>query len=302
MSRPGYQRTSSTNLLSSSGARPLEGKVAIITGGSRGIGAAVASNLASKGCHVVLNYSSDSSSAKADAVASEIRSAHNVTALTIQADMGDPAGPAHLLALTKNHFSHPKTGKFQVDILVNNAGVSGIEFIQDTTIETFQKQYAINVLGPLLLVQAAMPYLPHDRSGRIVNVSSVSSTIGYPGQSTYGGTKAALEAMTRTWARELSERCTVNSINPGPVATDMYASVAGTPFEESNRPFVEAAPLAQVRPEIDGEELVKYAEKAGGRPAYPHEIAGIVGMLCTADGAWCTGSVVCANGGAKFTF
>ncbi|MCJ1405254.1 hypothetical protein MMC11_008481 [Xylographa trunciseda] len=289
MSRPDYQRTSSTNLLSSSGARPLEGKVAIITGGSRGIGAAVARNLASKGCHVVLNYTSDSSSSKADAVASEIHSAHNVTALPIQADMGDPAGPAHLVTLTKNHFSHPKTGKFQVDIIVNNAGVAGNELIQDSTIEAFQKQYAINVLGPLLLVQAAMPYLPHDRSGRIVNVSSVSSSVGFPGQSIYGGTKAALESMTRTWARELSERCTVNAINPGPVATDMYAGIPGTPFEASNRPFVENTPLAKVRPEIDGEELVKYAEKAGGRPAYDHEVAGIVGMLCTADGAWCTG-------------
>ena len=251
---------------------------------------------------MVLNYTSDSSAAKADAVAAEIRSAHNVTALPIQADMGDPAGPAHLVALTKNHFSHPKSGKFQIDVIVNNAGVASLETIEKTTTAEFYRMYNINVLGPLLLMQAALPYLPYDRSGRIVNVSSVSSSVGVVGQSTYGGTKAALEAMTRTWARELAERCTVNSINPGPVATDMYAPIAGTPFEDFNRPFVQNTPLSKVRPGVDGEDLVKYAEAAGGRPAYDHEIAGIVGMLCTADGAWCTGSVVCANGGYKFSY
>lgn len=83
----------------------------------------------------------------------------------------------------------------------------------------FKEHYDINVLGPLLLVKAAIPYLPHDGSGRIVSLSSVSSTLGLPGQSIYGGTKSALEAMTRTWARELAERCTANCVNPGPVVT-----------------------------------------------------------------------------------
>lgn len=78
----------------------------------------------------------------------------------------------------------------------------------------------MNVLGPLLLVQAALSYLPNDRSGRIVNLSSVSSSLGFANQTVYGGTKSALEAMTRTWSRELAERCTVNSVNPGPVATE----------------------------------------------------------------------------------
>lgn len=248
-----------------------------------------------------MNYTSESSQGKAESIAAEIQSAHNVNAITAQADMGDPTGPAHLVTLTKNHFSHPKTGKFKIDIIVNNAGISDNQTIENTTVASFQKQYAINVLGPLLLVQAALPYLPHDRSGRIVNVSSVSSAVGCPGQSIYGGTKAALESMTRTWSRELAERATVNAINPGPVATDMYAPVPGTEFEKMNKPFVENTPLAKVRPEVDGEGLVKYAEAAGGRPAYDHEIAGIVGMLCTADGGWCTGSVVCANGGLKFS-
>lgn len=215
--------------------------------------------------------------------------------------MGDPAGPAHLVAVTKNHFSHPKTGKFQLDIIINNAGIAGNEALEKIKVETFHRMYAVNVLGPLLLVQAALPYLPHDRSGRIVNVSSVSSAIGADEQTVYGGTKAALEAMTRTWCRELAERATVNAINPGPIATDMYADVPGSKFESVNRPFVMGTPLTKVRPEIDGEELVQYAEQAGGRPAYAEEVAGVVGMLCTSDAAWCTGSVVCANGGYKFS-
>ena len=107
--------------------------------------------------------------------------------------------------------------------------------------------------------------------------------------------------MTRTWARELAQRATVNAINPGPVATDMYAGVPGTYFEDFNRPFVMSTPLAKVRPEIDGEDMVEYARVAGGRPAYDWEVAGVVAMLCGEDAGWCTGSVVCANGGFKFT-
>ena len=170
--------------------------------------------------------------------------------------------------------------------------------IEDCTIEDYEWQYRINVLGPLLLMQAALPYLPHDRSGRIVNLSSVSSSQGFIGQSVYGGTKAALEAMTRTWARELAERATVNAVNPGPVKTDMWASTTAE-FKKSLRPFIQQTPGSAIRPEVDDKDLVADAENAGGRPAYVDEIAGVVGMLCSADGAWCTGSVVCANGGLR---
>ena len=166
--------------------------------------------------------------------------------------------------------------------------------------ENFHWQYNVNVLGPLLLMQAAQQYLPHDRSGRIVNISSVSSSLGLKGQTVYGGTKAALEAMTRTWARELSERATVNSVNPGPVATDMYGETSND-FQLHMKPFIQNAPLQKVREGVDEKTLVDGAEDAGGRPAYDFEIAGVVGMLCGEDGAWCTGSVVCANGGLKFS-
>ena len=117
----------------------------------------------------------------------------------------------------------------------------------------------------------------------------------------YGGTKAALESMTRTWSRELAERATVNAVNPGPVATDMYGST-GSEFQQQMKPFMQNTPLQRVREGLDDEQFVKDAESVGGRPAYDHEIAGVVAMLCSEDGAWCTGSVVCANGGFKFSY
>lgn len=212
--------------------------------------------------------------------------------------MSHPTGPSHIVATAKNHFSHPKTASFQIDIVINNAGVSKNLTIEHCTIPDFNWQYAVNVLGPLLLLQAALPYLPHDRSGRIVNVSSVSSSEGFVGQSVYGGTKAALEAMTRTWARELAERATVNAINPGPVKTAMWFATSAE-FKKGLKPFIEHAPGSAIRPEIDDADLVADAESAGGRPAYTSEIAGVVGMLCTPDSLWCTGQVVCANGGMR---
>jgi len=148
------------------------------------------------------------------------------------------------------------------------------------------------------MMQATLPYLPTDRSGRVVNLSSVSSSEGFKGQSVYGGTKAALEAMTRTWARELAERATVNAVNPGPVATEMWAATKPE-FKKHLKPWIEKTPGSAIRPDLDDEDLVKDAENAGGRPAYSSEVAGVVGMLCTEDSLWCTGQVVCANGGLR---
>ncbi|PHH52162.1 L-xylulose reductase [Ceratocystis fimbriata CBS 114723] len=276
-------------------SRVLAGKLAIITGGSRGIGAAIADNLASKGANVVLGYTSASSQAGAQAHADLLAQKHSVQAAIVQADIGVPNGPSDLIAAAKSAFGHAD-GSFQIDILVNNAGVARNDRIENVKVADFTATYAVNVLGPLLLVQAALPYLPHDRSGRIVSLSSVSSTSGFVGQSVYGGSKAAIEAMTRTWARELSERCTVNAINPGPVEGPMYESNTEE-FKEMIRPFIEAAPLMKARPGADSEAVLEYAKTAGGRPAYTSEIAGIVGMLCTPDAAWGTGQVVSANGG-----
>lgn len=280
--------------------RSLEGKLAIITGASRGIGAAIDHNLATKGCSMVLNYTSDSSTITTQSLASTLSSTHNIQALPVQADMGDPHVPAHIINVAKNHFSHPKTHAFRIDILINNAGVGGNAELGDITPEAFHKCYTINVLGPLLLVQAALPFLPNDRSGRIVNLSSVSSAIGATGQSVYAGSKAALEGMTRVWSRELAERATVNAVNPGPVATQMYHGTTEA-FKEKMKPWILNAPLQRAREGIDDQEIVEKAKRGGGRSAYGHEIAGVVGMLCSEESGWCTGSVVCANGGLVFS-
>ncbi|KAF3032613.1 hypothetical protein E8E12_003997 [Didymella heteroderae] len=299
MPRPQHTRTASTNLVGSS-QRVLEGKIALVTGASRGIGVEVARNLASKGANLVLNYTSDSSAQAAEDLASELQAEYGVKAITVQANMGSEAGPKHVVEVAVNNFKHPKTGKFQLDIIINNAGVAGNNFVENVDAADFARQFNVNVRGPLLLLQAAIPYLPNDRSGRIVSLSSVSASLGYKGQSIYGGTKAALEAMTRTWARELAERATVNAINPGPVATDMYWS-NDEKFIEANRPFIETTPLAAPRKGIDDERIYEASQGAGGRPAYSEEVAGIVGMLCLPEAGWTTGSVICANGGMKFS-
>ncbi|USW58735.1 Putative short-chain dehydrogenase/reductase SDR, NAD(P)-binding domain superfamily [Septoria linicola] len=301
MSRPGNARTASTINIESGGSRVLEGRIAIVTGASRGIGAAVCENLAAKGASLIMNYTSDKSAEKTEELATRLREQHGIQTLIVQADMGNIKGPAHIIDIAKNNFKHPKTGRFQIDIIVNNAGVAGKTTIEECTPEEFDWLYHINVRGPLLLIKAALPYLPHDRSGRIVNLSSVSSSLGFDGDGMYGGTKAALEAMTRTWARELSERATVNAVNPGPVATDMYAGTTKE-FQAKMAGWTRNTPLAAIRPEVDRKDLVEGAEVAGGRPGYDHEVAGVVAMLCTPDSAWCTGSVVCANGGFKFSY
>ncbi len=158
-------------------------------------------------------------------MAKDLESKHGIKTLIVQADLGTVDGPRSLIETVKGSNAFLKSdGSFQIDILVNNAGVAINRALPTITVEQFDLSYRVNVLGPLLLTQAAEPYLPRDRSGRIINLSSVSSSTGFVEQSVYGGTKAALEAMTRTWARELSERCTVNAINPGPVLTEMVSN------------------------------------------------------------------------------
>ncbi|GAP85878.1 putative 3-oxoacyl-[acyl-carrier-protein] reductase [Rosellinia necatrix] len=277
--------------------RTLEGKLAIVTGASRGIGQAIATKLASYGANVVLGYTSTNSKTSVESFAEALRSQNGVKILPVQADLGTIEGPkAFIEEVLRNSALLKPDGPFQIDILVNNAGVAQNNLLPAIKPEQFDVSYRVNVRGPLLLTQAVEPYLPRDRSGRIINISSVSSSAGFIEQSVYGGTKAALEAMTRTWSRELSERCTVNAINPGPVLTEMYAS--NTPeFKREIKGWIEHSPLMRVRPGIDSQELIDDAPVSGGRPAYVDEIAGIVAMLTGVDASWCTGQVVCANGG-----
>jgi NAD(P)-dependent dehydrogenase (short-subunit alcohol dehydrogenase family) len=247
-----------------------------------------------------MNYTSPSSEERTNKLSKQLETNHGIRTTVVQADLGSENGPAHIVEIARNHFAHPKTGKFQIDIIINNAGVSVNRRIQDCDTEDFAFQYNVNVRGPLLLMKAAMPYLPHDRSGRIVNLSSVSAPLGFIAQSVYGGTKAALEAMTRTWARELAERATVNAVNPGPVATDMYHGTTDE-FAANMKPFIQHTPLMATREGVDPPEVVEEAKTTGGRNAHDWEIAGVIGMLCMPESGWSTGSVVCANGGMTFS-
>ncbi|KAL5361690.1 hypothetical protein BJX96DRAFT_176470 [Aspergillus floccosus] len=291
-------------------ARALEGKFGIVTGGSRGIGEAIARNLADKGCNLLLNFTSESSRARTEEICAELATAHSIRCVSVQADLSRAEeATATILSAAKQHFT-AADGRFQIDVLINNAGVSKDRFLNDETkgpidADYFNWHYTINVLAPLLLTQACAPFLPTDRSGRIVNISSVSSSLGFTGQSVYGGTKAALEAMTRTWARELADRATVNAVNPGPVIGDMYFAT-GEEFWKQMQGFQDATPLSKMLADdpklgaLSQEQIRLINEKMGGRrPAFTSEIAGVVGMLCTTDGLWCTGSVVCANGGMR---
>jgi 3-oxoacyl-[acyl-carrier protein] reductase len=126
-------------------------------------------------------------------------------------------------------------------------------------------------------------------------VSSVGSKIGLQYLTLYGGSKGALEAMTRTWARELAENATVNCINPGSTVTDMYREASG-PAKEANALFNPLIPLSQAR-DWDSDEQKEYQKLYGGRVAYPEEIANVVGMIANPESAWMTGCLVSANGG-----
>jgi len=265
-------------------SRPLEGKLAIITGASRGIGAAISTKLASYGASLVLNYTSDSSSQKTASLAHNLQLQHSTKSIIVQANLADPSSGERIIEAIKTSDLYSQTTKpLVVDIIINNAGISINTKLQDVTPELFREHYDVNVLGPLMLVKAAEPYLPHDGSGRIVSISSVSATLGLPGQAIYGGTKAALEAMSRTWARELVDRATTTCVNPGPVVTDMYGGTTEE-FKEVMRPFIEHAPGMN-------------ANGGKGRGATPEEIAGCVAILCLPESSWCTGSVVSCNGG-----
>ncbi|KAJ3048674.1 hypothetical protein HK097_010313 [Rhizophlyctis rosea] len=275
-------------------SRPLEGKLAIVTGASRGIGKAIAESLATRGANLILAYTSPSSTSVTESLATHLSKTHNIKAIPIQSDLSTPSGPADLITRSLPHFT-----PFRIDILINNAGIALNDPLPSINVDDFSKSYNTNVRGPLLLAQASLPYLPTDRTGRIISISSVSSTLGFEGQSIYGGTKAALESMSRTWSRELSHSCTVNCINPGPVAGEMYDANSDE-FKRKIKPFIQNAPLMEVREGVDDPQEVEKAKLTGGRAASVEEIAGVVVLLCMKEAGWITGQVVSANGGMVF--
>ncbi|OAQ59109.1 gluconate 5-dehydrogenase [Pochonia chlamydosporia 170] len=246
-------------------------KVAIITGGSRGLGAAIAQDLASRGANVLITYNS----AKDDA---EII-AHKITklgreAVIVQGNGTDRSAPERIVATAVQKWGH-------IDIIINNAGAGDDALLEDLTHELWDKLYDTNVRLPTFLVKAALPYF--GPAPRIVNISSVAARAGTSYMSAYASSKAALEGITRVWAHELGQKynATVNCVNPGPIATDMWLR------------DTDAAILAE------WDERMKETP-AGARIATVDDIVPIVAFLSHESSRWSTGSVVNANGGLIF--
>src|SRR5580698_9376608 len=191
-------------------SKKLSGKVAVVTGASKGIGAAIAKQLADEGASVVVNFASSKSGA--DRVVAEI-TGKGGKAKAVQADVAKQADIKRLFAETKTAFG-------RVDILINNAGIYEFAPLENITAEHFHKQFDLNVLGLLLTTQEAVKHFGPS-GGSIVNISSVAASSAPPATSVYSGTKAAVNAVTRSLAQELGPRkIRVNAISPGVVETE----------------------------------------------------------------------------------
>jgi 3-oxoacyl-[acyl-carrier protein] reductase len=246
----------------------LDGKVAVVTGASKGIGASIALHLAAEGASVVVNYAS--SKEGADRVVSEI-TGKGGKALAVQANLSDPADIRRLFARSKEAFG-------KVDVLVNNAGVYEFAPIEDVTPEHFHKMFDLNVLGLLLASQEAARQFGPD-GGSIINIGSVAATSAPPTASVYSATKAAVNAVTRSLAQELGPRkIRVNSINPGMVETE----------------GVHAAGIA----ESDWRKQVE-SQTPLGRIGQPQDIAPAAVYLASSDSGWVTGETFYISGGLR---
>jgi len=245
----------------------LTGKVAVVTGASKGIGAAIAKSLAAEGATVVVNYAS--SKAGADTVVAAITAAGG-KAIAVGGDVSKAAEAKGIIdAAIKNYG--------RLDILVNNSGVYEFTPIEAITEEQFHKAFNVNVLGLLLTTQAALKHLSEGAS--IINVGSVASRITPPNSAVYAGTKGAVDAITGVLSRELGpKKIRVNTINPGVVETEGTHSggVIGSDFEKA---AIAQTPL--------------------GRIGQPGDIASIAVFLASEDSAWLTGEQLLATGGLR---
>jgi len=245
----------------------LTGKVAVVTGGSKGIGAAIAKALAAQGASVVVNYAS--SKAGADSVVDAITKAGG-KAVAVAGDVSKAADAKGIINTAVETYG-------RLDILVNNSGVYEFAPIEEITEDHFHKHFNVNVLGLLLTTQAAAKHL--GEGGSIVNVSSVVSRITPPGSSVYTATKSAVDGITGVLAKELGPRkIRVNSVNPGMVATEgtHSAGIIGSDFETW---AVSTTPL--------------------GRIGQPEDIADVVVFLASDDSRWMTGESLIASGGSR---
>jgi 3-oxoacyl-[acyl-carrier protein] reductase len=251
-------------------AQRLEGKVAVVTGASKGIGAAIAKHLADAGAAVVVNYAS--SKQGADRVVAEI-TGKGGRAVAVGADVSRPADIKRLFTETKKAFG-------RLDILVNNAGIYEFAPLEAVTPEHFHKQFDLNVLGLLLASQEAVKQFG-PAGGSIINLSSVVATSAPPTSSVYSATKAAVDAVTRSLAKELGPRnIRVNSINPGMVETEGTTTAGFTAGESDFRKQFEAqAPL--------------------GRIGQPQDIGPAAVFLASNESGWITGETLYVAGGYR---
>jgi 3-oxoacyl-[acyl-carrier protein] reductase len=247
-------------------AQKLAGKVAVVTGASKGIGAAIAKELAAEGASVVVNYSS--SKPGADKVVSEITTKGG-KAVAIQANISEKADIERLFTETKKAFG-------KVDILVNNAGIYEFSPLENVTEEHFHKQFNLNVLGLVLASKEAAKYIDGN-GGSIINISSAVSTFTPPNTAVYSATKASVDAVTKTLAKELGPRkIRVNAINPGMVETE---GVHAAGFAESD-----------FRKQLESQTPL-------GRIGQVGDIAPAAVFFASNDSAWITGETLVIAGG-----
>lgn len=243
----------------------LEGKVALVTGGSRGIGAAIALKLAAEGARVVLSYAANKEAA--DKVVSAIK-ALGSKAVAVKANVTSASESAAVVAETIKAF-----GDVKIDILVNNAGVFEMGPIDAIDAEQFDRLFDVNVKGVIATTIAALPHM--NDGGRIINISSGAADATMTGASLYSATKSALDTLSRIWAQDLGKRqITVNSVSPGVTVTDMFK--AGIP-EEGHQYMIDKTAL--------------------GRLGQPEDIADVVAFVASGDARWITGQVINVDGG-----
>jgi 3-oxoacyl-[acyl-carrier protein] reductase len=243
----------------------LAGKVAVVTGASKGIGAAIAKSLASEGASVVVNYASSKSGA--DAVVADITAAGG-RAVAVHGDVSKAAEAQGIIDSAVKNFG-------RLDILVNNSGVYEFSPIETFTEQHYTKIFNVNVLGVLLTTQAAVKHLSEGSS--IINIGSVVSSLTPPNSAVYTGTKGAVDAITGVLAKELGpKKIRVNSINPGMVETEgaHAAGFIGSPFEAG---AVAQTPL--------------------GRIGQVDDIASVATFLASNDSKWVTGELIRVGGG-----
>lgn len=247
----------------------LAGRVAVVSGSSQGIGAAIARELSSRGALMVLNYPSPSQLPNAEAV----RDSLPTEAIAVEADLSTVDGPAALVSAAVKKFGH-------IDILINNAGLSDNTLLRDVTPERWAAVFHLNARGPALLTQAALPHLSRGGGGsRIINIVSPTSRDPKPEMTLYVGTKGAMESMTKCWARELPREygCTVNAVAPGPVDGPAI-NAAPEHFRKGLAEFIKTTP---VQPRL----------------TQAAEVAWAVAMLCEEGASWINGDVVNVSGG-----